>query len=84
MGKEICRAAKTAGRSTQSGVLVKVCVGAAEIVSLTLINTDLVLFYFQPVSQTGVVLKVGTFQDRGESGVDNGEVFDECSSKRRQ
>ncbi|XP_061574455.1 uncharacterized protein LOC133441085 [Cololabis saira] len=33
----------------------------------------------QLVSETGVVLKVGSFEDRGESGVDNGDIFDEYS-----
>ncbi|XP_029958843.1 centrosome-associated protein 350 [Salarias fasciatus] len=36
--------------------------------------------YSQLISDAGVILKMGTCDDHGESGVDNGEVFDDCSS----
>ncbi|KAM6910525.1 uncharacterized protein FYW49_012469 [Xenentodon cancila] len=33
----------------------------------------------QLVPETGIVLKVGSFEDREESGVDNGDIFDKWS-----
>ncbi|XP_071373283.1 centrosome-associated protein 350 [Centroberyx affinis] len=34
----------------------------------------------QLASETGTLVKVGSYDDRGESGVDNGEAFEESSS----
>ncbi|XP_044215426.1 uncharacterized protein LOC122987562 [Thunnus albacares] len=35
----------------------------------------------QMASEAGVLVKVGSFNDQGESGVDNGEVYQECSNR---
>lgn len=34
----------------------------------------------QLASEAGLLMKVGRYDDEGESGADNGEVFEECSS----
>ncbi|CAN9513825.1 unnamed protein product [Ophioblennius macclurei] len=33
----------------------------------------------QLISEAGLIVKVGSYDDQGETGVDNGEVFDDCS-----
>lgn len=45
------------------------------------INDNLSFFFSQIASEAGVLVKVGSYDDQGESRVDNGEVFEECSSK---
>ncbi|CAK6964362.1 uncharacterized protein LOC121906240 [Scomber scombrus] len=35
----------------------------------------------QMASEAGVLVKVGSYNDQGESGVDNGEVYQECSTR---
>lgn len=55
------------------------CVGVFGFVLTSLMTAC--FFLHQMVSEGGVFVKVSSYTDQGESGADNGEVFQECSSK---